>query len=104
MIREGKLVCPNCGGVVTYYDTVKRPALTKGRVVKPAYIRRLRCVMCRKLHRELPSYIFPYKRYEAELIQGVLEGLITSDTMGYEDYPCSATMRSWILQHSQGRL
>jgi hypothetical protein len=34
-------------------------------------------------------------RYESEIIIGVLEGLITCETLGYEDYPCEATMRRW---------
>ncbi|MEQ2698093.1 DUF6431 domain-containing protein, partial [Hungatella hathewayi] len=46
-------------------------------------------------HRELPDYIFPYKQYEAEVIRGVLEGFITCETYGYEDYPCEMTMVRW---------
>lgn len=50
---------------------------------------------CQTLHRELPDFIFPYKQYEAEVIQGVLEGFITTETSGYEDYPCEMTMVRW---------
>ena len=32
------------------------------------------------------------------MIRGVLEGLITSDTLGFEDYPCEATMANWRSQ------
>lgn len=38
------------------------------------------------MHRELPDFIFPYKQYEAEIIIGVLEGFITCETLGFEDY------------------
>ena len=58
-------------------------------------IERFRCPVCGQIHRELPDYIFPYKQYEAEVIRGVLEGFITCETYGYEDYPCEMTMIRW---------
>ena len=48
-----------------------------------------------QIRRELPDYISPYKQYEAEVIRGVLEGFITCETYGYEDYPCEMTMARW---------
>ena len=61
-------------------------------------IRRLRCTICGSLHRELPEELFPYKQYEAEVIIGVLEGLITCETLGFEDYPCEMTMSRWLAE------
>ena len=49
-------------------------------------------------YRELPELIFPYKQYEAEVIIGVLEGFITCETIGFEDYPCEMTMVRWQAQ------
>lgn len=51
--------------------------------------------MCGCIHRNLPDYIYPYKQYEAEIIDGVVEGFITCDTIGFEDYPCEMTMFRW---------
>lgn len=42
---------------------------------------------------------FPYKQYEAELISGVLEGLITVETLDFEDYPCESTMKRWLDEY-----
>lgn len=56
------------------------------------------------MHSELPDYIFPHKHYEVEIIQGVLDGYITSDTLGYENYPCAETMEIWKAQSLQGLL
>jgi hypothetical protein len=56
---------------------------------------------CGAVHRELTDDILPYKQYEAEIIRGVLEGLITSDTFGFEDYPCEVTMVRWKAQKLQ---
>lgn len=100
MVEEGNDICPNCGGVLQYYDTVKRVVRTKRRETEWIKIRRLYCEKCNSYHRELPEMIFPYKQYESELIRGVLEGLITSDTLGFEDYPCEKTMTSWVSQYS----
>lgn len=98
MISDNETTCPNCGSVLKYYDKVPRIVRTKNRVTSYIQIRRLKCVGCGTLHRELPDCILPHKQYEAEVVRGVLEGLITCETLGYEDYPCEATMSRWKLQ------
>lgn len=100
MVEKGNDICPNCGGELKYYDTVKRIVRTKRRKTKKIKVRRLYCESCNTYHRELPRMIFPYKQYESELIRGVLEGFITSDTLGFEDYPCEKTMNIWISQYT----
>ena len=101
MIQEGETLCPECRNQLSYYDTVKRTVLLKGRERRHVYIRRLRCENCGRIHRELPSFILPYKRYEAGIIRGVVAGRITPETEGYEEYPCEETMRLWIARNSQ---
>jgi len=96
MVKVGEITCPKCGADLKYYDTVRRTVRTKQRKVRRAYIRRLRCPVCGSIHRELPSFIFPFKQYEKEIILGVLDGLITPETLGFEDYPCEATMQYWL--------
>jgi hypothetical protein len=78
------------------------------RIIKGKYqikdykeIRRLRCVKCGMVHREIPESLFPYKQYDAEVIRGVLENLITPDTLGFEDYPCELTMIRWRARKTQ---
>ena len=98
MVCENETVCPRCGGSLRYYDSVKRIVRTKNRVSRHVIIRRVRCEKCNLLHRELPDYIFPYKQYEVEVILGVIENIITTETLGYEDYPCEMTMNRWLSQ------
>ena len=95
MISDKELICPKCGGLLKYYDNVNRLVRLKYGKRKKVIIRRLRCCQCRAIHRELPEFIFPYKQYEADIIIGVLEGLITCETLGFEDYPCEMTMKRW---------
>lgn len=97
MISDNQSICPKCGGQLKYYDNVQRLVRTKFGNKKWVAIRRLRCCNCHAVHRELPDFIFPYKQYEADIIIGVLEGLITCETLGFEDYPCEMTMIRWRL-------
>ncbi len=101
MVSEDKSICPKCGGNLRYFDRVQRIVRTKNRKTEWIEIRRLRCMSCGALHRELPDDLYPYKQYEAEVIRGVLEGLITCETLGFEDYPCEMTMVRWISQEQQ---
>lgn len=96
MVYEDTLLCPKCNGKLKYYDSVRRIVKTKYGKVSFVLIRRLRCSVCHTFHRELPDFIFPFKHYEKDIIVGVVEGLITCDTVGFEDYPCELTMLRWI--------
>lgn len=95
MISYNELNCPKCGRELKYYDKVKRIVRTRYGHSFSIKIRRLKCLGCGCIHREIPNDIVPYKHYEYEIILGVLEGLITSDTLGFEDYPCEMTMNRW---------
>lgn len=101
MIRSNEWCCPLCGGSLKYYDKVKRTIRSKYGRKKELNIRRLRCMRCNFLHRELPYYIIPFKQYETDIITGVLEGLITCETLGFEDCPCEITMKRWRSQNMQ---
>ena len=86
MITNDVSTCPKCGGDLKYYDRVTRIVRTKGRKTWKIPMRRLQCTRCGSVHRELPELIFPYKQYEAEVIIGVLEGFITCETIGFEEF------------------
>ena len=101
MVTTEQSVCPKCGGELKYYDSVPRLVRTKGRRTTHIPIRRVRCVQCGAVHRELTEMLFPYKQYESEVIFGVLEGLITCETLGFEDFPCEMTMLRWLSQKAQ---
>lgn len=98
MINIGDLLCPYCSNDLKYYDKVKRNLRTKNSVIKIIYIRRFKCNNCKTIHREIPENVLPYKHYELEIIKGVREGYITSDTIGFEDYPCELTMNRWCTR------
>ena len=62
---------------------------------KYIFIKRYKCKNCGKVHRSITEDIFPFKQYDAEIINGVVEGLITQDTLGFEDYPSETTVKEW---------
>ena len=97
MVFAGNESCSLCGGELNYYDRVLRTVRSKSGKTNYIFVRRMKCKKCGFLHRELPEIIMPYKHYETEIIRGVLAGFITSDTLGFEDYPCEATMKRWVL-------
>lgn len=101
MVTTEQSVCPKCGGALKYYDSVPRLVRTKNRETWKVPMRRLRCKRCGAVHRELSERLFPYKQYEAEVILGVLDGIITYETIGFEDYPCEITMLRWFSQKAQ---
>lgn len=50
----------------------------------------MRCGQCRKIHHELPDYIVPYKRYESECIEQVIDESDAATMVAADD----ATLRS----------
>lgn len=96
MISINDTKCPICNGNLQYYDHVKRIVRTRWKKINYIFLRRYRCQKCHAVHREIPDSILPYKQYEAEVIRGVIDGLITCETLGFEDCPCELTMLNWI--------
>lgn len=97
-------ICSDCGIQMKYYDKVSRIVKTRRRRTTHILVKRFRCPCCGSIHRNLPDYIFPYKQYESDIIIGVIEGFITCDTFGFEDYPCEITMSRWKTQNLQSLL
>jgi hypothetical protein len=61
--------CPNCGFLMSGYDTKRRKAIDATGAVYWLLLRRLCCPVCKTYHIELPACLSPYKQYEAGVIQ-----------------------------------
>ena len=85
MSSDDTPVCPVCGGTLKYRDTRLRIRKKEGGVKEYLMIRRLRCTECHRHHNELPDCLVPHKHYEAEVISGVLDGIVTSEDADSED-------------------
>lgn len=98
MVSDNQTICPLCGGELQYYDKVFRKIRCKFKKIKKIQMNRVKCKKCGKIHRVFPDFILPYKQYEADIVKGVLDGIITPETLGFEDYPCEATMNRWLKE------
>lgn len=58
-------------------------------------LNRLKCTVCNKHHIELPDFLVPFKQYTTEVIEGVIDGRITTEEPPTEDYPCEESMNHW---------
>ena len=96
-------VCPVCNEQLKYRDSRKRIRRKEGGRIEQLIVRRLLCPHCRKLHVELPDCLVPRKHYDAEVISGVIDGVVTPDDLDSEDHPCAATMRRWCRWFFENR-
>ena len=101
MVTIGCVKCPNCGKKLFFYDSVNRKVKSKYGLHYFITLRRLKCKNCHSVHREIPDCIFPYKRYESFIIEGILEGLIDYNTIGFEDFPCEQTIKRWLALYQK---
>jgi hypothetical protein len=68
--------CPYCDGDLVYRDSRVRGVKNLIGEIRYFLLRRLRCQKqgCNKLHTEIPNIIQPYKHYDSDTIQSVLDG------------------------------
>lgn len=96
MIRMNEVECPVCGGKLRYYDTVARGIREEYGIKTYISVRRLKCMDCKVVHREIPENVEPYKRYSSRLIFGILLGELKRSQIEYMDYPASVTIKRWF--------
>lgn len=93
--QEAHAYCPECSGELSYRDSRLRICRTYGGETFHIQIRRLKCHRCHRLHNELPNILVPHKHYCAEVIEDVVDEVVTPEDVVVEDYPCAATMERW---------
>ena len=74
-------------------------------------IERRKCKECGKKHRLLPDDQVPFKHYESELIEKVIDdNLSEEETLEIEDYPCDETKNAWrewgklMMDNAEGQI
>lgn len=87
--------CSVCGNEMLYYDKVKRFIREENGHKRMIFVKRYRCKQCNKTIRKNPGGVIFRKHYRKDIILGVLNGSITPEVIGYEDYPCEMTMNRW---------
>ncbi|RYL96481.1 hypothetical protein EWH99_13730 [Sporolactobacillus sp. THM7-7] len=74
-----KVPCPCCGEKLNVIGSRRRNYRERSGEKKVLMIRRLRCTDCQKIHHELPDFLVPYKRYQAECLEKALSEPETCD-------------------------
>ncbi|WP_369680597.1 DUF6431 domain-containing protein [Anaerovibrio lipolyticus] len=74
-----------CGGKLQHRDSRKRICRMYGGKKCQIKIRRLKCTGCGTLHNELPSILVPHKHYASEVIENVVDEVVTPDDEITED-------------------
>jgi len=100
VVEEDPPPCPCCGGDLKYRDSRSRIRKKEGEAEdQHLLIPRYRCQNpnCKRYHNGLPDCLAPHKHYEAEVISGVCDRVVTEDDEDSEQFPCAATMRRWIM-------
>ena len=74
-------------------------------------IERRKCKECGKKHRLLPDDQVPFKHYESELIEKVIDdNLSEEEALEAEDYPCDETKNAWrewgrlLMDNAEGQI
>ena len=65
--------CPLCEGFLKHRDRKPRDVKSLIGEVRHFSLRRLLCIVCEKLHTEIPNIIQPFKHYDSETIQNVID-------------------------------
>lgn len=81
--------------MLKYRDSRRRIWRTYGGETRYILIRRLHCPSCGRIHNELPDILAPHKHYGTEIVENVVDDVLTERDTLTEDYPCTATMRRW---------
>ena len=89
------MICDRCHTVMKRYDKVNRTLRTRYGRKEMIFLERYRCPKCGHVARRLPREVVRFKQYHADVIEGVMNGWITSDTIGFEDFPSEMTMKRW---------
>jgi hypothetical protein len=91
VISDEKLCCPFCDGFLVYRDSKLRTTRNLYGEARLFSLRRLKCQYCNVYHRELPNIIQPFKHYDSETIQFIIDGSPEADMCAADD----STIRRW---------
>jgi len=83
--------CPLCGKNLVYRDSKLREVKNLFGEIRCFLLHRLRCTGCKSLHTELPDTIQPYKHYDSDAIQTILDGSTDASACAADD----STIRRW---------
>ncbi|NLM78384.1 MAG: hypothetical protein GX173_09905 [Ruminococcaceae bacterium] len=103
--NEQSAFCCNCDYLLEVCGSRRRGYIESSGERIVLVIRRLYCQSCKRIHHELPDLLVPYKRYDRESIESVLEE--TGQAQEAADDSTISRWRRWfseLEQHIYGGL
>ena len=92
--------CPECGKIMTFHDTCNRHGLNEKAECTWYVLRRFQC--CGSTHREIPDFLFPFKHYEADVVQSAIDE--NTDKIAADESTIRCWRRQWRTQEMRVRL
>ena len=86
-------------------DSVSRKVRGTDGEITTYIIRRLKCTnpSCNRIHRELPDFCVPFRRYESIIIEEAVDDVIHFEDSDFGEYPCEHTFRRWKSWEEENR-
>ena len=88
-------LCPHCQKQMRVEKWRRRILIEEGGKRHWTRIRQMFCSDCHRYHNENPPWLCAYKHYEVEVIEGVVDGVLTDETLENIDHPCEQTRKRW---------
>ena len=92
--------CPKCNNIMKFRDTCNRHSKNKESECTWYVLRRFEC--CGSTHREIPDFLFPYKHYEADVVQAAIDG--NTDGIAADESTIRRWQSQWETQEARIRL
>ena len=102
MMEKGEVVCPICGEKMRLHGAYSRRPKDNEGVRHEGWVAQGHCVTCNKYHSVIPSFIRPYKQYEAEVIEAVLRAEEEGGGKRQSDCPANeSTINRWKREFAE---
>lgn len=95
---DDKIRCPHCGGKMHVHDYVARRPITRNGTRWKCLIPRFRCLSesCKqRYYRVIPIILMPYKQYESDIVEAVIDGREDENSLCVTDGPAEPTIIRW---------
>jgi hypothetical protein len=102
MIDSGEALCPICGGLLKLHGSYPRCIIDKGENAHHGWIAQGYCAASNKYHSLIPSFVLPYRHYEAEVIEETLTDYEESGDISLLESPVNnSTLYRWLRQFKE---
>jgi hypothetical protein len=102
LIDSGEALCPICGGLLKLHGSYPRCIIDKRENAHHGWIAQGYCAASNKYHSLIPSFILPYRHYEAEVIEEALTCNEASGDLTLLESPVNnSTLYRWLRQFKE---